>query len=126
MLQTEQHNPPVGVALCGHPEPGQTHRVAPTIEGAEQPSMFLPFRFFPAEREVAKKMEELTVSQRAEKYRVVTKSKITGPWRNANNPALVGLMDAYGLAYVRKIVLCKCIQGGGTEFAYNCILTEMM
>lgn len=87
--------------------------------------MFLPFRFFPAEREVAARKEELTVSQWAEKYRVVTKSRLKGPWRNENNPALVGIMDTYSLPYVREIVLCKGVQTGGTEMAYNCLGYEM-
>lgn len=101
MLQTEQHNAP---------QPPLTLRGG--VEG-EQPALFLPFRFFPAEREVAARKERLTVSEWAEKYRVVTKSRLKGPWRNENNPALVGIMDTYSLAYVREIVLCKGVQTGG-------------
>ena len=45
---------------------------------AEQIPLLDTFRFYPAEREVFKKKEDLTPSQWAEKYRVVTKGAHMG------------------------------------------------
>lgn len=92
---------------------------------APQPSLFQPVRFFPAEREVFRKKEKLTPSQRAEKYRVVTLGAHVGPWRNDITPYLAHIMDIWALPYVREVVICKSPQTGGTEAMYNCMSYAM-
>src|SRR3972149_1412011 len=86
-----------------------------------QPSLFQSVRFFPAEREVFRKKEELTPSQWAERYRTVTMGGHEGPWRNEISPHLPFIMDSWALPYVREVVICKSPQTGGTESMYNCI-----
>lgn len=90
-----------------------------------QPSLFMPVRFFPAERDVFRKKEELTPSQWAAKYRVVTMGGHKGPWRNEVSPHLPAIMDAWGLAHVREVVVCKSPQTGGTEVMYNCLASAV-
>jgi len=64
--------------------------------------------------------EELTVSQWAEKYRVLDdSSNISGKWSNSVTPYLVGIMDAFNDPYVREMYLCKGSQLGGTEALIN-------
>ena len=86
----------------------------------ETAELFHSFRFFPAERQVFEKKEDLTVSQWAEKYRTVTIGAHRGPWRNDLSPHLVKIMDTWQLPHVREIVVCKSPQTGGTESSYNC------
>ncbi len=77
--------------------------------------------FTPGEIRVFKKKEKLTVSQWAEKYRVVTNGPMTGPWRNEVTPYLVEPMDTWNLPWVREIVLCFAPQTGKTQVAFNCM-----
>lgn len=92
---------------------------------ATQTSLFRPVRFYPAEREVFRKKEDLTPSERAEKYRVVTMGAHMGPWRNDITPYLAPIMDAWALPHVREVVICKSPQTGGTEAMYNCMSYAM-
>ena len=57
----------------------------------------------------------------AEKYRVVTESAIPGPWQNIVTPYLVDIMDAADYPSVLTVILCKCVQSGGSEAAHNFI-----
>ena len=90
-----------------------------------QPTLFQPVRFFPAEREVFRKKENIAPSQWAEKYRTVTMGAHTGPWRNSITPYLPFIMDTWALPYVREVVICKSPQTGGTETIYNCLAYAM-
>jgi phage terminase large subunit GpA-like protein len=67
--------------------------------------------------------ENLTVSQWAEKYRVLLPetSSEPGPWRNSRTPYLASIMDAFSDPYIEKIVFNKGSQLGGTEALY-CML----
>ncbi len=67
--------------------------------------------------------ENITVSEWAEKYRVLdTKSSaIPGPWRNSHTPYLVGIMDEFCNFDTEEIILAKASQLGGTEAAFNMI-----
>lgn len=88
------------------------------------PGLFYSFRFFPAERQVFEKKEELKLSEHTEKHRVVIKSSKPGPWKNENNPALKGIMDL--MEFSKKLfVLVKCVQGGGSEAAHNYVYKKM-
>lgn len=65
--------------------------------------------------------ENLTVSQWAEKFRMLDSktSAIPGPWRNRKTPYLVEIMDALIDPEVEEIIFCKPTQVGGTEAILN-------
>ncbi len=64
--------------------------------------------------------EEITVSEWAERYRVLDdSSNISGKWSNAVTPYLVGIMDTFNDPHIREIYLCKGAQLGGTEALIN-------
>lgn len=67
------------------------------------------------------KPEKLTVSQWAEKYRVLdaNSSALAGRWSNDITPYLVGIMDAFNDPYVQEINNVKPTQIGGTEALLN-------
>ncbi len=67
-----------------------------------------------------KNAEKLTVSEWAEKYRVLDESSnLSGKWSNDITPYLVGIMDAFNNPFVREIYFCKATQVGGTEALIN-------
>lgn len=67
--------------------------------------------------------EELTVSQWAEKYRVLdNSSNFSGKWSNNVTPYLIGIMDSFNDPYIREIYLCKASQLGGTEALINILM----
>lgn len=64
--------------------------------------------------------EELTVSQWAERFRVLGgASNLKGRWSNDITPYLVGIMDALNAPDIRRIFFCKASQIGGTEALIN-------
>lgn len=64
--------------------------------------------------------EHLTISQWAEKYRILDESSnLSGRWSNDITPYLVGIWDAYLEQSVREIYFCKATQIGGTEALIN-------
>lgn len=72
--------------------------------------------------EALKPPVELTVSQWAEKYRILDNtSAFPGRWNNSITPYLVGIMDEYCNPYTRKIIFVKPTQVGGTEALLNII-----
>lgn len=78
-------------------------------------------------RHTLAKPEELTVSQWAEKYRVLDdSSNISGKWSNSVTPYLVGIMDAINDPYIREIYFCKSSQIGGTEALINILCYLIM
>lgn len=79
------------------------------------------FRFTPGERRVFKAKEKLTVSQWAQRHRIVTSGPHTGPWRNETTPYLVEPMDSWNLPFVRRIILMFAPQIGKTQVAFNCL-----
>jgi phage terminase large subunit GpA-like protein len=79
------------------------------------------FRFTDAEIRVFRKRERLTVSQWAERHRIVTNGPIQGPWSNEMTPYLIDPMDTWNLPWVRKIILCFAPQTGKTQIAFNCL-----
>lgn len=71
-------------------------------------------------RRTLKTPEKLTVSQWAEKYRLLDESSnFSGRWSNDVTPYLVGIMDAFNDPYVQEINFCKPTQVGGTEAMLN-------
>ena len=67
--------------------------------------------------------ETLTVSEWAEKYRVLDSksSAIPGRWSNEVTPYLVGIMDEFNNYETEKIVFVKPTQVGGTEALLNMV-----
>lgn len=71
-------------------------------------------------QKILKPMEELTVSQWAERFRILDgASNLKGRWTNGITPYLVGIMDALNDPDIRKIFFCKASQIGGTEALIN-------
>lgn len=65
--------------------------------------------------------EQLTVSEWAEKYRILDErsSAMPGPWRNEITPYLNGIMDEFNNYLTEEIVFVKPTQVGGTECLQN-------
>jgi len=65
--------------------------------------------------------EDISVSEWAERYRVLTmeSSAMPGPWRNSKTPYLVGIMDEFRNYDTEEIVFVKSTQIGGTEALLN-------
>ena len=67
--------------------------------------------------------EQLTVSEWAEKYRILDSksSAMPGPWSNDITPYLTGVMDEFNNYETEKIIFVKPTQIGGTEALQNMI-----
>lgn len=67
--------------------------------------------------------EPLSVSQWAEKYRVLSRESTAeaGPWRNARTPYMVEPMDAFTDPKVREISIVAPSQVGKSELELNMI-----
>lgn len=64
--------------------------------------------------------EPLTVSQWAERYRILDdSSNISGKWSNEITPYLAEIMDSFNDPGIREIYFCKSTQVGGTEALIN-------
>lgn len=71
-------------------------------------------------KKILQKPETLTVSQWAEKYRILDdNSNIKGHWSNAITPYLVEIMDSINDSDLRMIFFCKASQIGGTSALVN-------
>lgn len=67
--------------------------------------------------------EQLTVSEWAERYRILDNksSAMPGPWNNDITPYLIGVMDEFNNYETEKIIFVKPTQIGGTEALQNMI-----
>lgn len=73
-------------------------------------------------RKTLERQEKLTVSQWAEKYRILDEtSNFSGNWSNDITPYLVGIMDAFNDPYIQEINVVKPTQVGGTEALLNAV-----
>lgn len=71
-------------------------------------------------KRVLKKPEKLTVSQWAERFRVLDESSnFSGKWSNDITPYMIGVMDAFNDPYIQEINFVKSTQVGGTEAMLN-------
>lgn len=71
-------------------------------------------------KKILQKPETLTVSQWAEKYRILDdNSNIKGHWSNAITPYLVEIMDSINDSDIRMTFFCKASQIGGTSALIN-------
>lgn len=86
-------------------------------------------RLRPVERTFSKSFasyrppEDLTVSEWAEQYRVLSResSAESGPWNNDRTPYLVDVMDAFTDSRVRRITFVSSAQCGKSECILNMI-----
>lgn len=67
--------------------------------------------------------EDMTVSQWAEKYRVLSRESAAeaGPWRNSRTPYMVEIMDAFDDPRVHDIAVVAMSQTGKSELELNII-----
>ena len=67
--------------------------------------------------------EELSVSEWAERYRILDSkgSAMPGPWRNEKTPYLKEIMNELVNYETEEIIFCKCTQIGGSEAMNNMI-----
>lgn len=73
-------------------------------------------------RKTLERPVKLTVSEWAEKYRILDESSnFQGNWSNDVTPYLVGIMDAFNDPYIQEINVVKPTQVGGTEAFINMI-----
>jgi len=79
------------------------------------------FSFFDGERRAFRPPERLTVSQWAERYRIVTEGPARGSWTNAKTPYLLEPMDLWTDPHVRELYLCFAPQSGKTSLVFNCL-----
>lgn len=79
--------------------------------------------FSEIEREAFKPPEDLTVSEWADKHRILSaqSSRLPGPWRTDNAPYLREIMDAFNHPDIRHVVVCAGTQSGKTEALFNII-----
>lgn len=72
---------------------------------------------------IFKPPERLTVSEWADKYRILDAktSAEPGQWRTARTPYLQGIMDAFNDPDIEEIIFCKPTQVGGTETLNNIV-----
>jgi phage terminase large subunit GpA-like protein len=79
--------------------------------------------FWPDEQEAFTPPEDITVSECADKYRILSyKSEKRGPWETSYNPVSRGFMDAFAVDGIHKIFVIKPTQSSGTESLLNMIL----
>ena len=76
--------------------------------------------FWPDEQEAFTPPEDLTVSEWADKYRILSyKSEKRGQWETSYNPVSRGFMDAFSVDGVQEIYIIKPTQASGTEGILN-------
>ncbi|MBW2342517.1 MAG: phage terminase large subunit family protein [Deltaproteobacteria bacterium] len=75
--------------------------------------------FSRAEKKIMRTRRPIRPSKWAERHRIVTLSKLEGPWRNEVTPYLAGIMDAMALPYVRTVIICAANQVGKSECVHN-------
>lgn len=66
--------------------------------------------------------DRITVSEWAERHRVVSEGPRKGRWSNRHTPYLVEPMDTWGLPWIQKVILCFSPQSGKTQVAFNCLM----
>ena len=75
-----------------------------------------------AVRNALQMAQRISTSKWAARYRELpTDVAISGKWSNDVTPYLVDIMDVADFPFVRRIVLCKVPQSGGTETAHNIV-----
>lgn len=85
--------------------------------------MILPaIQWFPEEREAGRPPERISITEWAEKYRVLGHgAAVRGPYQVAMVPFFAPIMDCCQSTDIDEVVLCKPGQIGGTELFLNVI-----
>lgn len=101
----------------------------PTQNNIQTP-LFVYSEWYPSEMKLLQPPEDLATADWAEKTPIyIVKSSKPGPWRNANNPPLAGIMNAAdrkgAFANLSLLVICKGVQTGGSEAIYNILYKRM-
>lgn len=80
-------------------------------------------RWSEAEKNAWKPPEDLSVSEWADKYRILDNlsSAESGAWSTSRTPYLKGVMDAFSDPHVEQITMCSSTQVGKTETLLNCM-----
>lgn len=82
----------------------------------------MPNPLWPCERDALRPPEKLTVSEWADKHRVLDAHQPEpGPWRTSRVPYLRAIQDAFAEPAVVMITIIKSTQVGGTEAMINCV-----
>lgn len=89
-------------------------------EDVEEQTTYI-FKRPESERLIFRPREGLTVSQWAEKYRIVETGSMPGRWKNNVTPYAVEPMDCWTVPTIRKIILCWAPQTAKTQVAFNCL-----
>ena len=92
---------------------------ADLIGTMEAPKM--KFSFSRAAKRILRKKKPILPSAWAERYRVVTEGDIPGPWQNIVTPWLIEIMDAVDYPSILTVIICKCVQSGGSESVHNAV-----
>lgn len=90
-------------------------------EAVRQGDLMFPFRFSPSERKVFEKREPLTVSQWAERYRIVPRGAHVGPWNPLFAPYAAFIMNTWQLPHVREVTIIGTSQSAKTNIIHNCL-----
>lgn len=76
--------------------------------------------WFPSEQAAWRPPQDITVSQWAERYRILPRTAaIPGRWNNRLGPYAVGVMDAFNDPWVERITIMAAVQSMKTESVYN-------
>lgn len=78
-------------------------------------------RAFRARERDSRTGRPLTVSQWAERYRIVVGGAMPGRWRNSVTPFAVEPMDCWSTPHIREVYLCFAPQVVKTQIAFNCL-----
>ncbi len=65
--------------------------------------------------------DDMTTSEWAERFRILSNNANPGPWRNEKTPYLVGIMDELCNYETEEVIFVKPTQVGGTETILNSI-----
>ena len=116
--------------LASSPAASSSSALSAASPLASSPALSLPpsIRFTEGERRAFRPREidprtgrPLTVSQWAERYRMVTDGNLKGRWQNINSPYAVEIMDLWTAPHVREIYVCAAPQIVKTQIAFNCM-----
>lgn len=86
----------------------------------------LPFELWSGESEIATALPDISTSEFAAEYRMVTIGAHQGKWDNSITPYLVEIMDTADIPHVHKLVICGPEQSGKTNACINIHLKDIV
>ncbi|OPY78278.1 MAG: Phage terminase large subunit (GpA) [Syntrophorhabdus sp. PtaU1.Bin153] len=82
----------------------------------------LAIAWWPEEIAAWQEVEDLTVSEWADRYRILTyKAAKNGPWETSYNPVIRRIQDAFGLDWIEEITVVAPTQSGKSEALLNAV-----